>query len=219
MDKDKKPEKALEARKNDGERQLSPSSARNRDAILGVFLAQMPHEGRVLEIGSGTGEHAVHIAARLPQLSWFPGDPDAAARRSIAAWIAHTGLANIRPPHALDVALADWTRDAPRPVEAIVSINMIHIAPLAAAAGLIAGAGEILAHGGKLFLYGPFSRSGAHTAPSNAAFDASLKARDPSWGVRDLERDIVPLAEKAGLALDAAIAMPANNFSVIFVRA
>lgn len=213
-----KPEIALETRNLKGARLFSPSTARNRDAIFEIFQAHMPHSGTILEIGSGTGEHAVHIAAQLPSLIWLPGDPDEASRASIAAWITDAELENVQPPHAIDVTLDDWTRDAPRPLDAIVSINMIHIAPFAAAEGLIAGAGEILKTGGKLFLYGPFSRNGAHTAPSNAAFDDSLKARDPRWGVRDLDRDIVPLAETAGLALDTIVAMPANNFSVIFER-
>jgi len=218
MTKDAKPEIALEARETSGARLFSPSAARNREAILEVFLAHMPQAGMVLEIGSGTGEHAVHIAAHLPELTWLPGDPDETSRASISAWIAETGLANIAAPHAIDVTIADWAKAVSRPIDAIVSINMIHIAPFAAAEGLIAGAGEILREGGKLFLYGPFSRNGEHTAPSNAAFDASLKARDPSWGVRDLENDIVPLAEKAGLSLEDVVSMPANNFSVIFAR-
>lgn len=218
MTQDPKPEIALEARETSGARLFSPSAARNREAIFDAFLAHMPRAGTVLEIGSGTGEHAVHIAAHLPELTWLPGDPDETSRASIAAWVAHMGLANIRPPHAIDVTVDGWTQGVPRPLAAVVSINMIHIAPFAAAEGLIAGAGEILREGGRLFLYGPFSRNGKHTAPSNAAFDASLKARDPRWGVRDLENDIVPLAEKAGLALEAAVPMPANNFTVIFTR-
>lgn len=218
MNRKTEPEVALEARRSQGARLNSPSTARNREAILEAFLAHMPHAGAVLEIGSGTGEHAVHIAARLPELSWLPGDPDAASRASIAAWSAHERLANIEAPHALDVTSADWTQNVVRPIDAVVSFNMIHIAPFAAAEGLIAGAGELLPPGGKLYLYGPFSRNGAHTAPSNAAFDESLKSRDPRWGVRDLERDIVPLAEKAGLSLEVIITMPANNLSVIFAR-
>lgn len=220
MTKDSKPEIALEARDMSGARLFSPSAARNREAILEVFLAHMPRAGTVLEIGSGTGEHAVHIAARLPELTWLPGDPDETSRASISAWIAYTGLANIAAPHAIDVTIGGWAKAVSRPIDGIVSINMIHIAPFAAAEGLIAGAGAgaLLGPGGRLFLYGPFSRNGEHTAPSNAAFDASLKARDPSWGVRDLERDMVPLTEKAGLSLEDVVSMPANNFSIILVR-
>lgn len=218
MRKEKKPEIALEQRKTRGARLFSPSAARNRTAILEAFLAHMPRAGTVLEIGSGTGEHAVYIAARLPEILWLPGDPDETSRASIADWITHTGLANVRSPHALDVADSAWAAHAPHPVDCVVSINMIHIAPFAAAEGLIAGAGAVLDAGGKVFLYGPFSRNGEHTAQSNVEFDKSLKARNPDWGVRDLERDILPLAEKAGLSLETAIPMPANNFSVIFVR-
>lgn len=196
----------------------SPSAARNRDAILEVFLAHMPRAGAALEIASGSGEHGAYIAARLSGLIWLPGDPDETCRASIAAWTAHAGLQNMRPPHAIDVTEEDWTKTVAEPVSAVVSINMIHIAPFDAAKGLIAGAGELVQEGGKLFLYGPFSRDGEHVAPSNAAFDETLKSRDPRWGVRDLERDILPLTEKAGLRFETAIAMPANNFSVIFVR-
>lgn len=210
---------ALEDRGADGVRRFSPSAARNRDPIREVFLAHMPHTGAILEIGSGTGEHAVHLAAALPDARFFPGDPDAEARASIAAWTSHSGLSNVAPPHALDVAAEGWERAVARPLAGIVSINMIHIAPFEAVRGLFAGAGRLLRPGGRLFLYGPFSRNGAHTAPSNAEFDASLKARDSRWGVRDLDRDVVPLADAAGFALAAVVAMPANNFSIVFERA
>lgn len=205
------------AREAAGARMFSPSTARNRDPIRRSFIAHMPHKGTVLEIGSGTGEHAVHIAAALPDLRWLPGDPDAASRASIAAWAAHSGLTNIDPPHAVDVAIAGWNAAFP-PMDGLVSINMIHIAPFAAAEGLFAGALELLKPDGALFLYGPFSRDGAHTAPSNAAFDQSLKARDARWGVRDLDLDIVPLARSAGFDLSVLEPMPANNFSAVFRR-
>lgn len=208
---------ALEGRDTEGARLFSPSASRNRDAIRDVFLAFMPHRGTVLEIGSGTGEHAVHLAASLPAVRWLPGDPDEASRASIAAWIAHATLGNVEPPHAIDVAAQGWEAGLPL-LDGVVSINMIHIAPFAAAQGLIAGAGRVLAEDGKLFLYGPFSRNGSHTAPSNAAFDASLKSRDPRWGVRDLEQEIAPLALRAGLTLEKIVEMPANNLSVIFVK-
>ncbi|NWG72463.1 MAG: DUF938 domain-containing protein [Parvularculaceae bacterium] len=210
---------ALEDRDADGARRFSPSAARNRDPILRVFLTHMPRAGAILEIGSGTGEHAVHLAAALPDARFLPGDPDAEARASIAAWTAHSGLSNVAPPHALDVAAEGWERAVARPLAGIVSINMIHIAPFEAARGLFAGAGRLLGSGGRLFLYGPFSRNGAHTARSNAEFDASLKARDPRWGVRDLDRDLLPLAGAAGLALAVVVAMPSNNFSAVFERA
>ena len=209
---------ALEARSATEERLFSPSAARNRDAIRDVFFNTMFHEGVVLEVGSGTGEHAAHITAAAPKLTWLPGDPDATSRRSIAAWAEHLEISNMAAPHAIDVAAPNWRHPDCVNADGVVSINMIHIAPFEAATGLIAGAGEILNDAGKLFLYGPFSRNGAHTAPSNADFDASLKSRDPRWGVRDLDRDIVPLAERAGLRLDQVVEMPANNFSVIFAR-
>ncbi len=197
---------------------FAASTARNRDPILDAFRQTMPQRGKILEIASGAGEHAVHIAAASPDLAWLPGDPDAEARASIAAWIGDAALGNVAPPHAIDVTEPLWERQVCTPIDGIVAINMIHIAPLEAAAGLFAGARQLLKPGGKLFLYGPFSRNGAHTAPSNAAFDKSLKARNARWGVRDLERDILPLAEREGFALDAVVAMPANNFSVVFAR-
>lgn len=208
---------ALEERGREERRLFSPSAARNRDAIREAFLKTMPKTGDILEIGSGTGEHAVHIAAAAPALRWLPGDPDDASRASIAAWTEHHGLTNVAAPHAFDVTAPGWDQNHPR-VDGVVSINMIHIAPFEAARGLFAGAGRLLQPGGKLFLYGPFARGGAHTAPSNADFDASLKSRDPRWGVRDLELEIAPLAEAAGMALETVIEMPANNLSVIFAR-
>lgn len=209
---------ALEARGQEAARLFSPSAARNRDAIRDVFLKHMPKAGTIIEVGSGTGEHVAHIAAAAPGLEFRPGDPDEASRASIAAWAAHLGLKNIAPPHAADVTVAGWAT-AFDPCEGVVSVNMIHIAPFEAATGLFAGAGALLGPGGRLFLYGPFSRNGAHTSPSNKSFDASLKSRDPRWGVRDLDLEIMPLAAKAGLRLVAIEEMPANNLSVIFERA
>lgn len=206
---------ALEERGREERRLFSPSAARNRDAIRDAFLKTMPHAGVILEIGSGTGEHAVHIAAAAPGLRWLPGDPDAASRASIAAWTEHLGLTNLAAPHAIDVTAPGWDQ-ACSAVDGVISINMIHIAPFEAARSLVAGAARLLRPGGKLFLYGPFARNGAHTAPSNADFDASLKARDPRWGVRDLDLEIAPLADAAGLALETIIEMPANNLSVVF---
>ena len=209
-------ETALETRNAAGEKLFSPSVARNRFPIREVFLKHMPRSGKALEIGGGTGEHAAHLAAALPDLRWTTGDPDPGARRSIAAWIADADLPNLSGPHAADVTAAAWGVEDGAPFDALVSINMIHIAPFAAAEGLFAGAGRLLAKGGKLFLYGPFSREGVHTAPSNEAFDASLKMRNPDWGVRDLEHDIAPLAHKHALSLETIVEMPANNISVIF---
>lgn len=213
---DKPKEIALEARATAGEKLFSPSTARNRDPIRDVFLRNMPHKGKILEIGSGTGEHAVHLAGALPEAQWFTGDPDPASRGSIAAWIADARLPNLSGPHAIDVTAADWGVEKEAPFDGLVSINMIHIAPFAAAEGLFTGAKRLLKAGGRLFLYGPFSRKGVHSAPSNEAFDESLKSRDPRWGVRDLEHEIVPLARKNSLALETVVEMPANNLSVVF---
>jgi SAM-dependent methyltransferase len=207
---------ALEARTIAGEKLYSPSAARNRDAIRDVVLAVMPSEGHILEIGGGTGEHGVHIAAAAPGLVWHSGDPDPASRASIAAWIKDAGLANLKGPHAIDVTASDWGVEAGALFDGVVSFNMIHIAPFAAATGLFAGAGRVLKRGGVLFLYGPFSRAGVHTAPSNAAFDASLKSRDARWGVRDLEHDLAPLTQENALVREAIVEMPANNLCVIF---
>lgn len=215
---DKPRETALEERSASGERQFSPSAARNRDPIRDVFLTTMPKVGKILEIGGGTGEHAVHIAAAAPALSWHTGDPDPAARASIAAWRGHAKLSNLKGPHAIDVTAPTWGVEDNAPFDGLVSINMVHIAPFAAAKGLFAGAGRLLRCGGALFLYGPFSRAGAQTAPSNAAFDASLKHRNPAWGLRDIENDLTPLAQKNGLRLETIVEMPANNLSVIFCR-
>ncbi|MEO0400070.1 MAG: DUF938 domain-containing protein [Pseudomonadota bacterium] len=216
---DKTPKEiALETRATEADKLYSPSVARNREAIRAAFKAHMPAVGKVLEIASGTGEHAVHIAAACRDIDWRPGDPDAASRASIAAWTAATGHANLAPPHAIDAREPLWGVEDDAPFAGVISINMIHIAPRPAMEGLIAGAGRLLGKDGKLFLYGPFMREGAHTAPSNAAFDENLKSRDPSWGVRDLESEVVPLAANAGLTLDAVLEMPANNFSIVFKR-
>lgn len=196
-------------------RRSSPSTARNREPILAVIAQHFPISGRVLEIASGAGEHAVFIARALPGLTWQPSDPDEASRESIAAWTAHENLSNVLPPLALDVTAADWEVEGP--FDAMVSINMIHISPWAATEGLTRGASALLRPGGVLFLYGPYKRDGAHTAPSNEAFNASLRARNPEWGVRDLEQ-VVAAANANGLALREAVEMPANNLSVIFAK-
>src|SRR5215470_3537793 len=194
--------------------QFAPAVARNREPILAVLRRVLPARGLVLEIASGSGEHAVYFAAALPHLTWQPTDPDPEARDSIAAYRAAAQLPNLLPPLALDAASPNW------PVaqsDMIVSINMIHIAPWAAAEGLMAGAERLLPAGGMLFLYGPFREHGQHTAPSNAAFDESLRARNREWGVRDLD-EVAALANRHGLALEERVAMPANNLSVVFRR-
>ncbi|BFG76985.1 DUF938 domain-containing protein [Paraburkholderia terrae] len=193
-------------------RQHAPSAERNREPILAVLERVLPATGTVLEVASGTGQHAIHFAAALPHLVWQPSDLDDEARASIAAWTAHSGLANVRPPLALDVRDASWGIEA---AAAIVCINMIHISPWASAQALIGGAGRLLGPGGVLFLYGPYRRGGAHTAPTNAAFDEQLQRRNPAWGVRDMEA-VVALADAAGFDADEPVEMPANNFSLVF---
>lgn len=193
----------------------APATARNREPIAAVLAGILPAAGLVLEIASGTGEHAVWFAQRFPALIWQPSDPDPDALRSIAAWADHAKLDNLRPPVALSADRADWPVEA---ADAVVCINMIHIAPWAATEGLMAGAAHVLPPGGALYLYGPFRRGGAHTARSNATFDRSLRAHDRAWGVRDMEM-VVELAAAHGLAFEAAVPMPANNFSLILRRA
>ena len=192
----------------------SPAVARNRDFILAVLRRALPGRGTVLEIASGSGEHAVHFAAALPQLSWQPTDPAPEARDSIAAYRAAAQLPNLMPPLALDATSPTWPVTQ---ADAMVAINMIHIAPWAAAEGLMAGAERLLPAGGALFLYGPFREHGQHTAPSNADFDESLRARNREWGVRDLD-EVAALASRHGFALEERVAMPANNLSVVFRR-
>jgi SAM-dependent methyltransferase len=195
-------------------RRHAPAAERNRDAILAVLKRHLPVRGLVLELASGSGEHAVHFAAALPDLVFQPSDPDAASCASIDAWAASAGLANLRPAIALDATAQHWPIPA---ADAVLCINMIHIAPWAAAIGLLQGAARILAPGGVLYLYGPYKRDGRHTAPSNDAFDRGLRARDPAWGVRDLEA-VAALAAANGFAAPAIEPMPANNLSLIFRR-
>ena len=195
-------------------RRYAPATERNRDAILAVLERHLPARGLVLELASGSGEHVVHFAAALPGLVFQPSDPDAEARASIDAWIAAAGLGNLRPAIALDAEAAIWPIES---ADAVLCINMIHIAPWAAACGLVEGAACILGPGGILYLYGPFKREDRHTAPSNAAFDRDLCARDAEWGVRDLEA-VAALAAAAGFAAPVIETMPANNLSLIFRR-
>jgi SAM-dependent methyltransferase len=195
-------------------RRLSPSTARNRDPILEVLRRALPSAGTVLEIASGAGEHAVHFARHLPGLTWQPTDADREALASIAAWATSERLANIRPPLLLDVHAEPW------PVaraDAIVCINMIHISPWSATEALLRGAGRVLPQCGVLFLYGPYRRADRATAPSNEAFDADLRRRNPEWGLRTLEA-VTGAAAAQGLQHVETIDMPANNLSVIFER-
>ena len=198
----------------------SPSARRNRAPILEVLRELLGDRspGTVLEVASGTGEHAIYLAPRFPGLAWQPSDRDPETRATIRAWSGIEPSPNLRPPLDLDARDQAWPvedEDWPGPpVNAILCINMIHIAPWAACLGLLAGAGRILGAGGTLYLYGPFARAGRHTAPSNEAFDASLRSRDPEWGVRDLDR-VAAAAASHGLVLKGTVEMPANNLSVI----
>jgi SAM-dependent methyltransferase len=215
---DKRRVVALEERGISADRRMfSPAAARNSAAILAVLKWLLPARGLVLEIGCGTGEHAVQFAGAMPGLTWLPSDPDADSRASTASWIQAAGLSNIRPPLDIDVCAMAWGVEPMAPFDAVVSLNMVHIAPWTASLGLLAGAGRLLGAGGVLFLYGPFMRDGVHNAPSNAAFDASLKARDPAWGVRDIA-DLERAADASGLILRETIDMPANNRSLVFSR-
>jgi len=195
-------------------RRYAPSVARNKDAIAGVLARYLPSSGLVLEIASGSGEHAVHFASSFPALVFQPTDPSEEALASIAAWRQETALPNMRAPLALDVTAAPWPINY---ADAVTCINMIHIAPWEATLGLVAGAARIIPPGGLLFLYGPYKRAGQHTAPSNADFDASLRERDARWGVRDLET-VAAEATAMGFAAPMIEAMPANNLSLIFRR-
>ena len=190
----------------------APAAARNREPILRVLRGRLPQSALVLEIASGTGEHAVWFSRALPALTWQPTDQDPDALESIAAWRDMSDLPNILSPLPLDAAAETWPIAR---ADVVVAINMIHIAPWTASQGLIAGAARVLTAGGLLFLYGPFREGGVHTTASNAAFDAELRARNPSWGIRDLD-EITELASRQGLRGPERIAMPANNLSVLF---
>jgi SAM-dependent methyltransferase len=196
-------------------RRHAPAAARNRDAILGVLQRYLPPSGSVLEIASGSGEHVVHFArASDPGLEFQPSDPDPTARASIDAWVAAVGVTNVRPAIALDATAEAWPVQH---ADAVLCINMIHIAPWAAAVGLVRGAARVLPPGGLLYLYGPFRLNGRHTAPSNERFDQDLRRQDPEWGVRDVEA-VAALANAAGFGPPVVEAMPANNLSIIFRR-
>lgn len=199
-----------------------PAFHRNHDVIwsaIARFLSEQ--SGDVLELGSGTGQHAVEFARRSPNLVWWPSDIYPSHLGSIDAWRRHAGLANLRAPQRIDLTDPDWTWNADGHaggvLTAMLCINVLHISPWRVSQNLMAGAGRFLRDGGRLFLYGPFMRDGQHTAPSNAAFDASLRAENPAWGVRDL-RDLNALALDAGLTLEEIVPMPANNLVLVFAR-
>jgi hypothetical protein len=193
-------------------KKTAPAAQRNREPIREVLARHLPASGTVLTIAEGSGEHAVHFAQSFPALTWQPTDIDPEALASIEAWRVETGLANLAPPIALDVTTDPW------PVthaDAITCINMIHISPWEATLGLFAGAARALASGALLYLYGPYKFGGTFTAPSNEAFDASLRSRDARWGVRDV-KDLEAAA--TGFSLRELVSMPANNHSLIFRR-
>lgn len=189
-----------------------PATLRNRGPIRDALREILPETGVVLEIASGSGEHTAYFAPQFRTLDWQPTDGDDTLLASIAAHAGAGGAKNIRPPLRLDVMDPAWPVEA---ADAILAINMIHVAPWNACLALISGAGRILPAGGPLILYGPFARGGRHTAASNAAFDRSLRHQNRAWGVRDLD-DVTAAARPHGLRLDRVIDMPSNNFSVVF---
>jgi hypothetical protein len=195
-------------------RHYAPAAERNAGPILDVLGRHLPAAGAILEIGSGTGQHVIAFAAAHPELTWQPSDPDPAARASIAAWTAAAGVSNVLPPLDLAVTAEDWARALAGAVQGIVSINLLHVAPWAACAGLMDGAAALLAPAAPLYLYGPFKQGGRHTAPSNAAFDRYLRTCDPAWGLRDLDA-VVGCAADHGIELVEVVPMPANNLSVV----
>jgi hypothetical protein len=192
----------------------APATMRNREPIREVLARELPARGTVLEIASGSGEHAVHFARAFPQLTWQPSDASDVARTSIAAWAAEVQLPNLSAPIALDVLAPRWPIEH---ADAIVCINLIHIAPWEATLALFAGAAHLLASDSLFYLYGPY-RFGGQTAPSNADFDRSLRERDPEWGVRDVD-DLIGVAASSDFALREIVAMPANNHSLVFRKA
>ena len=198
-------------------RSFSPSTARNREPILKVLQRVLPAEAKVLELASGTGEHAAFFARAMSGWRWQPSDPETEARASIAAWIEAEGADNVLAPAAIDVCADAWGVEDEAPFDALVCINMIHISPWQATLGLMAGAARLLRAGGVLYTYGAYKRGGVHTAPSNDTFDAWLKQRDARFGVRDVEA-VERAANARGLRLDEIVEMPANNLSLVFLR-
>jgi SAM-dependent methyltransferase len=219
-----------------GARRSAPAALRNREPIAEVLAEWLPQSGLVLELASGTGEHAIFFASRFPSLAWQPTDVHPDALESIAAWRDSAGLPNVRPPIALDASSASWpieSADALLSIkirsdscdgsevaenssfDAVLNLNMVHISPWNAALGLISGAARVLKRGGALILYGPWLQSGVETAPSNLAFDQQLRQRDAEWGLRRVE-DFEVAASERGFRLEQARAMPANNLMLLF---
>jgi len=201
-------------------RQYAPAIMRNREVILEMLLQILPLTGNILEIASGTGEHAVYFAPHLQPRQWIPTDPNPIAISSITAWQKYHPSPNLLAPLTIDVTEPDWQRHPHlqhQDIQAIVNINMIHIAPWTACLGLISGANKILREHGLIYLYGAYKQNGKHTAPSNADFDASLRSQNPEWGVRDLD-EVIAVASQQNLVLKTLQPMPANNLSVIFQK-
>jgi hypothetical protein len=196
-------------------REHAPAAERNKEPILGVLRRILPKNGLVLEIASGTGQHVAWFAAHLTGLYWQPSEVERDRHGSIAAWTKD--MANVRPPLALNMLEDDWSTGVADAPDAIFNSNMVHIAPWAVCEGLMRGAGTLLAEGAPLVLYGPFRREGSHTSQSNAEFDFSLRSRDPSWGVRDLET-VAACADLNGFDLEEIAEMPANNLILVFRR-
>ncbi|KAK9823915.1 hypothetical protein WJX72_006334 [[Myrmecia] bisecta] len=195
-------------------RRFAPATECNREPLLQVLAPRLP-QGKgslVLEVASGTGEHAVYLASNLPHLTWQPSDPDRASCASIASWTQHAGVAHVKAPLQLDATDPSWSVER---ADAVVCINMIHIAPYAACEGLFRGAASVLPPDGLLFTYGPYSIGGQHTAPSNARFDMSLKMQNPEWGVRDID-EVKQTAANNGFQLVERIDMPANNMTLVW---
>ncbi len=193
-------------------RKHAPATLRNREAIAAVLAQVLPEAGLVLEVASGSGEHCAFFAERFPDLRWQPSDPEPSALTSIASWCA--GLENVAAPVAIDASAAGWPVEC---ADALLCINMVHISPWEATLGLLDGAARVLPTGGPLILYGPYRRAEVETAPSNEAFDASLKARDPRWGLRDVA-DVTAAAVERGLAFERLVEMPANNIMLVYRR-
>lgn len=199
------------------QKQYAPAAERNAAPILDVLRRYFPDTGTVLEIASGSGQHACHFAGALPQIVWQPSDRDANARASIHAWREDAGLENLRAPLDLDVMDPGWSGALDRQFDAVIAINLIHVAPWPLVEALLGGAADLLVPGGLVYLYGPYKRDGAHTAPSNVQFEGWLHAQDPDWGVRDMA-DVERAGAKRGLRLEHVIDMPANNFSLLMRR-
>lgn len=201
-----------EAPAGEDARRSAPAALRNREPIAEVLADWLPASGTVLEVASGTGEHAVWFAERFPNLTWQPSDTHPDALTSIASWQAASSLPNVRPPVVIDASSGGWPVER---ADAVLNINMAHISPWEASLGLIDGAAAILCDGGSLILYGPWLKDDIETAPSNLAFDADLKSRDPQWGLRRVE-DFAAAAAAKGFEFVEWRQMPANNLMLLF---